>query len=166
MQREGSLEVRLLEARVHAARVGGLELGVEVDLVVDRVDKAVQALACAHEGTARSHDEDVLRLEVIEADARSLDDVGGHELASIEIDGHHFGCDEVDPRRRTGLARAEGDRRRRCEVALAGGEVQVDVVAVDGDQLAALGSLCSGHILAHGVILADPFAGSGGTVTA
>ena len=80
-------------------------------------DEAVQALAGAHEGTARSHDEDVLRLEVIEADARSLEDVGRDEFATVEIDGQHLGCDEVDPGRRTRLARAERDRRRRREVA-------------------------------------------------
>ena len=163
---ERRLEVGLLEARIHAPRVGGLELGVEVDLVVDRVDESMKAFAGAHECTARSHDEDVLRLEVIEADARSLEDVGRDEFATVEIDGQHLGRNEVDPCRCTRLARAERDGCRRREVAFAGGEVQVDVVAVDGDQLAALGSLCAGHILAHGVILADPFGSSGGTVTA
>ena len=42
---EGGLEVGLVEAGEHPLGVGGFELGVEVDLVVDGVDEAVQALA-------------------------------------------------------------------------------------------------------------------------
>ena len=42
---ERRLEVGLLEHREHAAGVGHLELRVEVDLAVDGVDEAVQALA-------------------------------------------------------------------------------------------------------------------------
>ena len=44
MEFEGGFEVRLLEYREHAAGVWNLELGVEVDLAVNRVDKAVQSL--------------------------------------------------------------------------------------------------------------------------
>ena len=163
MQGEGCLEVGLLEAGVHPTGVRGLELGVEVDLVVHGIDKAVQALARAHEGAARAHDEDILQLEVVEADAIAVEDVVGHELTPVEVDRQDLRCDEVDPGRRARLARAERDRRRRREGLGTADQVEVDVVAVDGDQLAALGSLCTGHILAHGVILADPFAGSGGT---
>ena len=47
-EREGRLEVGLLEDGEHPARVGDLELGVEVDGLVDRVDEAVQALAGVH----------------------------------------------------------------------------------------------------------------------
>ncbi|MBG9885326.1 hypothetical protein ABE10_01725, partial [Bacillus toyonensis] len=42
---EGGLEVGLLEHREDTTRVGDLELGVEVDLAVDRVDESVEALA-------------------------------------------------------------------------------------------------------------------------
>src|SRR5207248_8868489 len=38
------LEVRLVEAGEHLLRVGRLELAVEVDLLVHRVDRPVQAL--------------------------------------------------------------------------------------------------------------------------
>ena len=41
---EGGLEVGLVEAGEHPLGVGGLELRVQVHLVVDRVDEAVQAL--------------------------------------------------------------------------------------------------------------------------
>ena len=47
-EREGRLEVGLLEDREHPAAVGDLELGVEVDLAVDRVDEAVQPLTGVH----------------------------------------------------------------------------------------------------------------------
>ena len=92
--------------------------------------------------------------------------LGGHEFAPVEVDREHLGGDEIDPGRRTGLLRTEGHGRRRREVMLAGGEVKIDVVAVDGDQLAALGGLCTGHVFAHGVILADPSGRGGSTFAA
>ena len=47
-ERERGLEVGLVEAGEDPARVGDLELAVEVDLLVDRVDEPVQALAGVH----------------------------------------------------------------------------------------------------------------------
>jgi hypothetical protein len=44
-ERERRLQIGLLELRVDAPGVRHLELRVEVDLAVDRVDEAVQALA-------------------------------------------------------------------------------------------------------------------------
>ena len=41
---EGGLQVGLVEAREHPLGVGGLELRVQVHLVVDGVDEAVQPL--------------------------------------------------------------------------------------------------------------------------
>ena len=104
MQSEGRLEVRLLEAGVHPPRVGRLELGVEVDLVVDGIDEAVQALACPHESAAGAHDEDVLWLKAIETDAMTIEDLVWHELVAVEVDRQHLRCDEVDPGRRACLA--------------------------------------------------------------
>jgi len=45
---EGGLEVRLLEYGEHSPAVGDLELGVQVDRFVDRVDEAVEAFAGVH----------------------------------------------------------------------------------------------------------------------
>ena len=50
VEREDALEVGLLEGGEDAAGVGDLELGVEVDELVDRVDEPVQALAVAAVG--------------------------------------------------------------------------------------------------------------------
>ena len=47
---EGGLEIGLLEAGIHATRIGGLELRVEVDLAVDRIHEAMQSFAGVHEG--------------------------------------------------------------------------------------------------------------------
>ena len=52
-EREGRLQVGLLERGEHAAGVGHLELGVEVDPLVGRVDEPVQALAGAAVGAGR-----------------------------------------------------------------------------------------------------------------
>ena len=104
VQSEGGLEVRLLEAGVHPPRVGRFELGVEVDLVVDGIDEAVQALARAHESAAGAHDEDVFWLKPIETDATAIEDLIGHELVAVEVDRQHLRCDEVDPGRCACLA--------------------------------------------------------------
>ena len=58
---EDGLEVGLLEGGEHAARVGHLELAVEVDPVVGGVDEAVQALAGVGVGAVGAHDERVGR---------------------------------------------------------------------------------------------------------
>ena len=68
---ERRLEVGLLEHREHAAGVGNLELAVEVDLVVDRVDEAVQALSGVRVDQSASTIELVLGLQVVERDART-----------------------------------------------------------------------------------------------
>ena len=44
MEFEGGLEVRLLKDWEHAARVWDLKLGVEVNLTVNWIDKAMQTL--------------------------------------------------------------------------------------------------------------------------
>ena len=65
---ERRLEVGLLEHGEHAPRVGHLELGVEVDLAVDRVDEAVQALAGVRVGAVGDDDELVLGRETAQRD--------------------------------------------------------------------------------------------------
>ena len=67
---ERRLQVGLLEHREHAARVGHLELRVEVHLVVDRVDEAVQALAGVRVAAVGDDHELVLGGEAVELDAR------------------------------------------------------------------------------------------------
>ena len=70
---EGRLEVGLLEDGEDAAGVGHLELRVEVDLAVDRVDEAVQALAGVGVEAVRLDDQLVLALQAGEGDARVVE---------------------------------------------------------------------------------------------
>ena len=60
MQGEDGLQVGLVEAGVDPLGVGHLELAVQVDLVVDRVDQPVQALTGARVGALGDHDQGVL----------------------------------------------------------------------------------------------------------
>ncbi len=64
---EGGLEVGLVEAGVHAMRVGGLELGVEVDPTIDRIGEAVHALTGVHVAALGDDLELVLGLEILAA---------------------------------------------------------------------------------------------------
>ena len=84
---EGRLEVGLLEHGEDAARVGYLELGVEVDLVVLGVHEAVQTLAGVHERAIRDHGELVVLGEARERDAAVLEVGRGVKLLTIEGDG-------------------------------------------------------------------------------
>ena len=71
---ECRLEVGLLEDGEDTARVGHLELCVEVDLAIDRVDETVQSLAGIRVAAIRDDLENVLRLQAIELDAHPVGD--------------------------------------------------------------------------------------------
>ena len=72
---EARLEVGLLEDGIHPPRVGHLELRVEVDLVVDGVDEAVQSLAGVGVAARRVDDELVVGLQAGQRDARVGEDL-------------------------------------------------------------------------------------------
>jgi sporulation-control protein spo0M len=54
---------------------------------------------------------------------------------------------ELDEGASPGLAAAEGDGGLRLESLVAGGEVQVDVVVLDGDEARALARLLAGQVV-------------------
>ena len=93
---ERRLQVGLLEHREHAARVGDLELGVEVGLVVDGVDEPVQAFAGVHVAAVGDDREFVLGGEVRQLDADSVAHLGRVERDAVQCDGVHLRRDRVD----------------------------------------------------------------------
>ena len=124
---EGGLQVRLVEHGVDAARVRHLELGVQVDVAIGRVDRAVQALAGVGV-TALGFDGDlVLLLEVGQFDAVVLEGHGWVQGLAVEVDGCHFVGNQVEEGRRTRL-RVEADERLGTEVLRADRQVKVDVI--------------------------------------
>ncbi len=132
MELERRLEVGLLERREDAAGVRHLELRVEVDAAVDRVDEAVQALAGAGVGAGRVDGELVLLGESGQRDA-AVGVRGGVDRRAVERDRGDLSVDEIDERRRSG-GRPERDRRGRSEAGLGvEGEVELDVVRLGGD---------------------------------
>ena len=64
-----ALQVGLVEAREHPLGVGGFELRVQVDLVVDRVDEPVQALAGVGVAAVGVDDQDVVLGQTGQRDA-------------------------------------------------------------------------------------------------
>ena len=132
------LEVRLLEDGEHPARIRHLELGVQVDLVVHRIHEAVQALAGVHVRRVGHHREFVVRRQVRQLDP---DAVGhrrpdpGHAPLSVTLWTVWVTASMKveDP----GTA-AELHRGGAAEDLLAPGQVQADVVGIDGDQFGAL----------------------------
>ena len=84
---EGGLEIGLFEVGVHAACIGNLELGVEVYLVVDGVDHAVQAFARVHVGAVRADGDDVFAdLEGRQLDASAVEALRG-VVESLPVEG-------------------------------------------------------------------------------
>jgi hypothetical protein len=143
---ELGLEVGLLEHREDAARVGHLELRVEVHLAVDRVDEAVQALAGVGVLAVRVDDELVLRGQSLERDARVGEDLGGVEDPAVEGHRVHGARDEVDEGRRA-LGRGEPDGGHRAKHLVAAQQIEAHVVSVRVDDRAALLRFDAGEVL-------------------
>ncbi len=145
-ERERGLEVGLLEHREHAAGVRHLELRVEVDLAVDRVDEAVQALAGVRVRGVGDHDQLVLGREVRELDAHAVADLGRIEFAAVEGDGctaRVMASMKVE---------APGVAVKRTVVVepktfSPRGQVEADLVAVDVDEGGALLGFDAGEVL-------------------
>ena len=147
---EGRLEVGLLEHREDAAAVGHLELRVEVDLVVDGVDEAVQALAGVRVLGVGDDLEHVLGGQVVELDAHAVVHGGGVERGAVQRDRVHGARDGVDERRGA-RRRGEAHGRRAAEDLGAAGQVELDVVRLHVDDALALLRLESGEVLSgHG----------------
>ena len=147
-EREGGLEVGLLEHGIHPAAVGDLELAVEVDLVVDGVDEAVQSLAAVGVAPHRVDDQDVVGGERRQRDPAVRKDLGRVEGDAVEGHRRHRVTDEVDPRGDPRCARSEPHRRRREERRGSGGEVEHHVVTVDVEQRSAGCGFVAGEVRA------------------
>jgi hypothetical protein len=160
-EREDRLQVRLLERRVDAPGVGHLELRVQVDALVGRVDEAVQPLTAAAVGAVRDDPELVVGLEAVEPDPAVGVHLGDVQGAAVERDLGDRGADQVGERRGAGLAAGEPDHGRRAEGRIAGGEVEVDRVRLDVEECGAGLRLLAGEVGSrHGVMLARRAAGA------
>ena len=147
---ERGLEVGLLEDGEHPPRVRDLELAVEVDLVVDGVDEAVQALTGVRVRTIGDDDEFVARPEVGQCESDLLVVSVDAQRLAVQRRRDQPRCDEVDEGRRA-FAGAERDRRRRAECLLAGlagavGEVEVDPVGDVVQDVTAGSGLVAGQV--------------------
>ena len=145
-ERDAGLEVGLVEAREDALGVGGLELGVEVHLVVDGVDHAVQALARGGVAAVRVQLEDVVRGEVGELEPVGLVERRDVEGPAVEHGGPDRRAAQVHERGRPRRPAGEAHGGGRAEGALAGapgavGEIQRHVVRVDVQEAGARGGL-------------------------
>src|SRR5690554_7241415 len=75
---EGGLEVWLLEHGEHATAVRHLELAVQVDLAVDRVDETVQAFTGVGVFGIRDNGQNFVGSEVVE--------VGGYDVGDGRVE--------------------------------------------------------------------------------
>ena len=162
---EGRLEVGLVEAREHPLRVSGFELRVEVDLVVDRVDEAVQTFAGVGVEADGLDDEGVALLQAGQRDADGLVVAGDVEVDPVEGGAlNAFGGDVdvgVGSGQRLEFDGCEGPERLFAGRAGAVGEVEVDEVAVDGDERGSFDGLVAGQIGEYHTsnLVAPPVAG-------
>ena len=144
-QLEGGFEIRLVEAAVHAARIGGFELGVEVDLAVGGIDEAVQALTGAGVAAQRGDGQLMLAAGQIEGEPEAIVGVRG-QLDAVQPGIDDLVGDQIEP----AVARLAGELHGRggdegggriCErlvVQSASGEVDGDAVGMVGDELGPL----------------------------
>ncbi|GAA3102372.1 hypothetical protein GCM10020254_54950 [Streptomyces goshikiensis] len=156
---ERRLQVGLLEAGEDPPRVRHLELGVQVGLLVDRVDEAVQALTAVGVRAVRDDPELVgPGREVVQRDPGVPEDGGhvqGRAVQDDLVDGRRDQVDE-GPGTRLGRLEAHGGDRGERSALLRRAEIEFDLVRVDGEQLRPLLSLFTGEIRArHAVISFD-----------
>jgi hypothetical protein len=153
------LQIGLLEVGEDAARVGGLVLGVQVDLAVLRVDEAVHALARARVGALRVDHQLVVLGQAVQVDAVPVEHRGRVEVLAVQGDGRHRRRDQIDEGGRPRLVRPEPDRGHGAERARAlaarlahgGPQIERDLVPLDGQQSGPLAGLVAGQILSgHG----------------
>lgn len=94
---ERGLQVGLLEAGEDPPRVRYLELGVQISLLVDRVDEAVEALTGVRVGAVRDDPELVgPGRQVVQRDPGVLEDGRGVQRLAVEDDLAHGRSDQVD----------------------------------------------------------------------
>ena len=156
MEGEVRLQVGLLEHREHAAGIRHLELRVEVDLAVGRVDEAVQSLARVHVDGIGVDGQRVVLGQVRQLDAHPVVDRRDVERLAVEHNAVHLAGDGVDEGGRT-RNRRERHRRDRTERLRTRREVEGDVVVLDTkhysstlDRLSA-SQVLSGHSSSFGV---------------
>jgi len=148
------LEVRLVEHGEHASAVGDLELRVQVDLVIHRVDEAVQALAGVHVSTGRIDRQLVdAGLQCRELDSNTVELRCRVKRLTVEDDLLDGRRDQVDERARAVFGRRELHSGPGPEARGSGGEVEGDVIRGHGQQRGALSGFVASQVLArHGVI--------------
>jgi hypothetical protein len=131
-ERVAGLEVGLVEAGEQPLGVGRLELRVQIDAAVDRVDEAVQALAGVRVATRGDDRQLVVRGEVGQGDALVLAVAGDIQLSPVEHRRPHARAHEVDPAAGTRFSTGEADRRGDGVGRLAGPTAAVGEVDLDG----------------------------------
>src|SRR5699024_8902224 len=122
------------------------ELRVEIDLVVDGIDEAVQALAGVHVVEMRVDDEFVVGGEPRKGDAGRSDRLGEVEVDSVESDAFDAGGDGVDECRRL-RHRGEADARVRAETLALSREDQGVLVARDVHDLGTFACFVAGEVV-------------------
>ncbi len=150
-KREFSLEVRLLEVRVHLASVGAFELRVQVGLAINRINEAVETSSVTRVLASGVDNQRVVSRKICERDSAVVEQVEIEGLA-VQCEFRQGLCDEIDPRARTRRCTERHSRSasKRCRIAdLA--EVENNVVVVDVEESGATRCFQFGQILSwHG----------------
>ena len=81
---ERRLEVGLFEHRIHAPGVGNLELGVQVDLPVHRVNEPVQTFPSGHVRALGDDFHDIAGFELIEMNPTVDEHLGRIKVNVVE----------------------------------------------------------------------------------
>ncbi|CAB4531312.1 unannotated protein [freshwater metagenome] len=82
---EGCLQIRLLKDGEHATAVWHLELGVNINLAVNRVNESVQAFAGVHEVSISIDYEGVFGCKVWQLDSNAIRNLRYIKLLAIQI---------------------------------------------------------------------------------
>ena len=150
-EREARFEVRLIETGKHAVGVEGLELTVEVDLVVDRILEAAEPGADVLVGACPQHVQLVRIAKVAEHDAGAIEGFLG-DLRAVQLAAVDRGGQEIDKRVCPRLLAKEVDGGFAGKGVAVPGQIERNVVQRRLDQLSPATGFIARQVIAgvHG----------------
>ena len=127
-ERERCFQIGLFEAGIHPAGICGLELGVEVHLVVDWIDKPMQPFAGVHVGAVRDDPNRVGFGQPGQLNAMAIE-VRHRDLLVVQRHFDQVGRDQIEPGAISRCGKPHD--RRTAECLVAGSQVEFDLVGLD-----------------------------------
>ncbi|CAB4876769.1 unannotated protein [freshwater metagenome] len=95
-ERVGGFEVRLIKASKHTLGIGRFELGVEVHLIVNRINESMQTFAGVGVEPFSFHSQHVVFYQTAQRNPVAIEGHSGIKPHPVENNGLHPSCGELN----------------------------------------------------------------------